>query len=104
MATISEFRIYSGDMSAEQVAADYAVGTDALPSASPVLSINYSVGGLVLSWPVAATSYHIQTSTTLGNDAAWSALPGNPAPFLAMGVYQIVAPVANQTAFYRLTR
>jgi len=104
MATISEFRIYSGDMSAEQVAADYAVGTDALPSASPVLSINYSVGGLVLSWPVAVTSYHIQTSTTLGNDAAWSALPGNPAPFLAMGVYQIVAPVANQTAFYRLTR
>jgi hypothetical protein len=103
-ATISEFRVYGGDMSATQVAADYAVGPRTLPGVSPALAIDLSGSNVVLSWPVTVTSYRLQTAPMLGNSGAWSAVPGNPDPVLTNGIYQIILPVTNQVAFYRLTQ
>jgi hypothetical protein len=102
-ASLKEFRLYTGDMSAAEVAADYAAGPGTLSGAAPSLSITYSAGAITLSWPATATGYTVQTTAALGTGAAWGALPGSPTPILANGVYQVTLPVSGQTAFYRLT-
>jgi hypothetical protein len=38
VATLDEFRVYNGALSAQQVAADYTAGPNALPNVAPVLS------------------------------------------------------------------
>jgi hypothetical protein len=99
---IQECRIYSGDMNAAQVAADYAAGPNVIPDNSLVLSLAQTGNNIVLEWPFAAAGYNVQTSSTLGPDAIWEPLPEGAVPVLTNNIYKLVLPMTNQTAFYRL--
>jgi hypothetical protein len=103
-ATVSEFRVYRGDLSPAQVAEDYAAGPATLPPSHPILSISLSGNSLILSWSVYAAGYNVQMTTNLANGASWGPPPGASAPVPTNGVYQIVLPISGQTAFYRLVQ
>jgi hypothetical protein len=102
VATVDEFRIYSGAMNLSQVNADYLAGPNTLPANPPPLSIVQSGNDIVLSWPGYAAGFNIQTCAACGPNAVWVGLPGTPAPVLANNNYQITLLLTNQTAFYRL--
>ena len=103
MATVSEFRVYSGDMTAAQAAADYALGPEILPG-PPVLAITNSGGNVILSWPASAGLYNVRVSMALGQGDGWQTLPETQTPVINAGRYQITLPATNQTAFYQLIK
>jgi hypothetical protein len=103
VATVDEFRIYNGAMSSSQVAADYAAGPATTPGLPPALSIAEAGNNIILSWPVTPLNFNVQTIPVLGIGEVWAAPSGVPAPFITNGVYQIILPVTNHQAFYRLT-
>ena len=68
----------------------------------PPLEITASVAGLVLSWPRNATPLTLQSSTSLGPSAVWTAVPGVLALF--NGKSAITNPISSTQRFYRLTQ
>jgi hypothetical protein len=102
IGTVGEFRVYRGDLSAAQVAADYAAGPATLPASHLILSSSLSGNSIILSWSIYAAGYNVQMTTNLGAGASWGPPPGAPAPVPTNGVYQVTLPISGQTAFYRL--
>jgi hypothetical protein len=102
VATVDEFRIYSGAISQSQITADYLAGPNTLPTDPPPLSIEHVGTDIVLSWPAYAAGFDLQTCAELGTNAGWNALPGSPTPAFSNNNYQVTLPLTNQTAFYRL--
>jgi hypothetical protein len=101
VATIDEFRMYSGAMGSAQMAADYVSGPDALPV--PRMSATIAGGNLVLTWPDYMTGYTVQTSTNLGAGASWR--PAAVSFFnLTNGTFFVGLPQAGQQSFYRLSK
>jgi hypothetical protein len=101
IATIDEFRMYSGAMGKAQIAADYASGPNALPA--PQMTAAITGQNLVLTWPDYITGWSLQTSTNLGAGASW--VPATAASFiLTNGTFLIELPMTNQQAFYRLVK
>ena len=103
MATVSEFRIYNGDMTAAQAAADYALGPEILPG-PPELMITNSGGNVILSWPASAGVYNVRMTMALGQGNGWQTLPETQTPVINAGYYQITLPATNQTSFYQLIK
>jgi arabinan endo-1,5-alpha-L-arabinosidase len=100
-ATIDELRIYDGQLTPEQIAADYQFGPDAL--ALPVSLTQASAdSGLSLSWPSYAVGFVPMTSPALEVGAVWS--PLRQPTVLRNGFWQTLAPVTNPAAFFRLQR
>jgi hypothetical protein len=107
--TLSEVRIYSGIMTADQVAADYLAGPDIITNINsmPVpmdLKITRLGSSITLTWPAADGGYNVQTSTSLAPDTTWTALPAAASPLLTGNIYQVVVPASDPAAFYRLAR
>ena len=101
VATIDEFRMYSGAMGTAQIAADYASG----PNVLPVPQITAATAGrnLVFTWPDYITGYSLQTSSELGAGAFW--VPATASSFiLTNGTFLIELPMTNPQAFYRLVK
>ena len=101
VATIDEFRMYSGAMRSAQIAADYASGPNALPV--PKLAAISAGQNLVFTWPDYITGYTLQTSTNLGAGAAWGPV-SVPSPNLTNGTFLITVPTTNHQAFYRIVK
>lgn len=107
--TLSEFRVYSGVMSAAQIAADYLAGPDVLTNVNSMpglaeLKIATLGSNVVLNWPAGIEGYSVQTAPSLSSDTAWVPLPGASGPLLTDNVYQIIVPATDPAAFYRLVR
>jgi hypothetical protein len=102
VATIEEFRMFSGAMGAAQMAADLAAGPDALPL--PSLTVAQAGQSIVFGWPGYIPGFSLQTSAVLGAGASWGPPPGEPAPVLSNGSYLVTIPMSNQTRFYRLIK
>jgi hypothetical protein len=107
--TLSEFRIYSGILSAAQIAADYLAGPDTLTNigsmpGTTALKIVMSGGNAILTWPSEDDGYNVEMTPSLIPGASWMALPESPSPLLTDNVYQIVLPATNPAAFYRLVK
>jgi hypothetical protein len=101
VATIDEFRMYSGAMEAAQIADDYASGPNSLPV--PKLSIATAGQNLVFTWPDYITGYSLQTSAKLGASASWA--PAAMSSYiLTNGTFLIKVPMTNQQAFYRIVK
>ena len=99
---LDEFRIYSVALSATEIAATYALGPDQLLSTnSPTVAFSASGQNLTVSWPVAAASFTLQSSTNLmaGN---WVTV-SSPLPQIAGTNYQIALPATNRIQFFRLS-
>jgi hypothetical protein len=107
--SIDEFRIYAGAMSAAQIAADFAAGPDkvVLPppvntGSRPTLTATRSGTNLVLTWPLSATGFSLQSTVSLGSGASWG--PAGTTPVQTNGVNEVTTPITGQTAFFRLTQ
>lgn len=101
VATIDEFRMYSGAMQTAQIADDYDSGPDSLPV--PNLSITTAGQNLVFTWPDYIAGYSLQTSAILGAGASWT--PAAVSSYiLTNGTFLITVPMTSQQAFYRIVK
>lgn len=101
VATIDEFRMYSGAMETAQIADDYASGPNSLPV--PKLSIAAAGQNLAFTWPDYITGYSLQTSAKLGAGASWA--PAAVSSYvLTNGTFLINVPMTSQQAFYRIVK
>ena len=72
-------------------------------TARPVLSVTRAGTGLTLGWDAASAGFTLETSTTVGAGANWTAVPGQANPLTAAGSAAVNAN-AGTRAFYRLRR
>ncbi|HAO80360.1 MAG TPA: hypothetical protein DCQ92_15605 [Verrucomicrobia subdivision 3 bacterium] len=101
VATIDEFRMYSGAMETAQIADDYASGPNSLPV--PKLSIATAGQNLAFTWPDYITGYSLQTSAKLGAGTSWA--PAAVSSYiLTNGIFLIKVPMTSQLAFYRIVK
>jgi hypothetical protein len=101
VATLDEFRMYSGAMGMPQLAADYAAGPNSLPV--PKLAAASAGQNLVFTWPDYIAGFSLQTSTNLAAGGAWLPVVV-PSPILTNGTFSITVPMTSQQAFYRIVK
>jgi hypothetical protein len=101
VATIDEFRMYSGAMETAQIADDYASGPNSLPV--PKLSIATAGQNLAFTWPDYIAGYSLQTTTNLGAGVSWVPVTGS-STILTNGTFLITVPMTSQQAFYRIIK
>jgi hypothetical protein len=100
--SLDEFRIYSGALTASDIAATQALGPDQLLSPTPpALGAAATGSTLTLSWPVASSSYTVLGTTNL-TPAAWS--PVAVTPQIVRAQWQVTLPATNQAQYFRLAR
>ncbi len=98
-----EFRIYNGVLSAQNVAASYAAGPDALFGALPGLAAQVAGNSLKLTWPYSAPGFVLETSSsTVNGIGGWS--PVTNALVLQNGQHLVTVPISNSIQFFRLRK
>jgi len=105
-ASIDEFRIYNGALTAGQILADYALGPNQLVGTNKIVSLSAKVSGdpaVVLSWPTNAALVAVMGTPSLGSGAAWSAVTGYSLAIVGTN-YQMTIPAAAVTGqrYFRL--
>jgi hypothetical protein len=71
-----------------------------LPPVPPMLSAGLAGSDLVLAWPAALGAVVVEEAGSLGDPAAWQAVPVNPAP--VGDTLRVTLPRGAAAAFYRL--
>ena len=103
--SITEFRVYYGALTADQIATNYTAGPDVVvplvSAAPPTLTITISGGNAVLSWPDTATGFTLESVTALGG--TWTTVPGTPSDS-AGSFSQSVSLSAASNSFFRLRK
>jgi hypothetical protein len=101
-ATINEFRIYKGPLTAGQIAADHALGPDQLIGTSTSVSMSVSLSGanLMVTWPTNSALVTLMASPVLGSGAVWTPVTGTLS--VVGGQYQIAVPASGTARFFRL--
>jgi hypothetical protein len=101
--SVSEFRIYNGVMSPNDVAAAQVLGpTQALAGSVSLSVVKVSGGNLLISWPVAGGSYALQSNTSL-TSGTWTTI-STPAAQIVGSQWQVTVPSTGGAKFYRLAR
>jgi hypothetical protein len=97
---LDEFRIYQGALRANEITATEALGPDqVLSSAPPILRARRSGANLVLSWPVAAAAFILESCTNLSSNH-WMIVEATP---LVVGnQWQVSLPASGDAEYYRL--
>ncbi|HEU5070772.1 MAG TPA: alpha-L-arabinofuranosidase C-terminal domain-containing protein [Verrucomicrobiae bacterium] len=99
--SLDEFRIFNGALTPKEIMAAQVVGPDQLLSAAnPVLSAGLVGGGVQLSWPVEAASFHLESRTNFAADA-WSPAAGSPQ--LVGDRWEMTISPTDGARFFRLT-
>jgi hypothetical protein len=68
----------------------------------PSLQAQMSGGNLMLSWPMSAQNFSLQTTTNLANPNSWTTLPNVPAIVNLQNA--ITNPASDGARFYRLKK
>jgi hypothetical protein len=104
-ANIDEFRIYSGPLTAGEIAADHALGPNALigTTTSVALTAKPSGGNVILSWPTTSALVNVMSSPTLGSGATWSPVNSSSVTILS-GNYNLSVPATDATRYFRLQK
>ena len=103
-ASIDEFRIYQGPLTAAEIAADYALGPTQIIGTSENVSLavaSAGSGNIVIKWPTTSALVTLMSSPVLGPGAVWTPV-SNGTLTVAGGNYQITIPVAGSAQFFRL--
>ena len=100
--SINEFRIYSGRLLPDEIAAAQIAGPDTVLTTNVSMSATASGGATTLSWPVASPGFTLYSSPTLGPGSVWSAATN--AVNVAGQNYQVLVTPGNGTRFFRLER
>ena len=85
---------------------DFSAGASATftvtPGAPPLLTITRSGNGVILSWPLSAQGYVLESAGTLTGPNQWSAVVDTPT---TNGLsLQVTNPVSGNAKFYRLKK
>lgn len=100
--SFDEFRIYDGAMEPADVAAAQLVGPNVLLTTNVSLNTSTAGGNLIMSWPVAAPGFTLESSPTLGAGAVWTPVTVMPS---AIGTNnQVTIIPTNGAMFFRLQR
>ena len=100
--SINEFRIYSGRLLSDEIAASDMVGPNTVLTTNVSMSASGSGGHATLSWPVAAPGFTLFSSPTLGAGAVWTVVTNGVS--MAGQNYQVTASSSGGTKFFRLKR
>ncbi len=100
--SVSEFRIYNGVLSPNDVASTQALGPSQLLVSGVNLSAMASGGNLVISWPVAGGSYSLQSNSSLAS-GTWTTV-ASPIAQIVGSRWQVTVPNTGGMKFYRLAR
>jgi hypothetical protein len=103
-ASIDEFRIYNGALTASQIAADHALGPNQLigTGTNVKLSASLAAGNLIIQWPTTSALVTLLSSPALGAGAVWT--PVNNPLTAAGGNYQMSIPMTGSAKFFRLSQ
>jgi len=101
--TLDEFRIYSGALTAAEIAATQALGSSQLLSnARPFLSAVMGPDGLTLFWPAASAGFTLQTSPNL-QAGSWTII-SNPVAQLVGTQWRVTFPKWQTAQYFRLSK
>jgi len=100
--SISEFRIYNGVMSPNDVAAAQVLGQTQVLTTNVRLVAAASAGNVTLSWPVAGGAFTLQSNPSL-TSGTWQTV-STPAAQIAGNLWQVTLPNSGGSKFYRLAR
>jgi hypothetical protein len=100
-AQIDEVRIYEGILYADEIAASDILGPDALLITTVSLTATASGSNIVLSWPLAAAGFTLQSEASL-TSGSWT--PVNTLPKIVGNTqWQVTVPNSGN-AFFRLVK
>jgi hypothetical protein len=104
-ATIDEFRVYSGPLTAGEIAADNVLGPNQLIGATTNvrLSVSATGGHLVIKWPMTSALVNLMSSPVLGTGAAWTAVTSGLTTD-GSGNYEITVSATGSAQFFRLQK
>jgi hypothetical protein len=103
--SIDEMRIYHGALTAGQIAADNALGTEQFIGTNTNVSLDAADAGggnVALTWPTNSALVDVMASPALGTGATWSRVNGGYT--LVNGKYQLLVPVTSTARFFRLQK
>jgi hypothetical protein len=101
--SVSEFRIYNGALTPDQVAADYLLGPGTLPASGVSLGATVAAGSVTISWPVSgSTGLSLYTSSTIGPNAVWTLVSTPPTVVGGNNQVTVSASGGGNSQFYRL--
>jgi hypothetical protein len=101
IATVDEFRIYRGTLSADEIKASDVIGPNQLLTTTAALTATRVGDDLVLRWPAAAAGFSVQTTSDLGS-GGWAALDATPV--LNDDHWEVTLPAIEGPQFFRLWR
>jgi hypothetical protein len=100
--SINEFRIYSGRLLSDEIAASDIAGPNTVLTTNVSMSATASGGATKLSWPVASPGFTLYSSPTLGAGAVWT-VATNAVSIVGQN-YQVSISSTSGTKFFRLKR
>ena len=104
--SLDEFRIYSGALTADQIATAQALGPDNAdigPLLRLSISRNPGDGQLLLSWPDWATGYTLYSNTDLASPDGWTPVLQTPTTDDSGNFNVVIDPAGNPALFFRLS-
>jgi hypothetical protein len=69
---------------------------------APQLAIILSGTNVVLTWPTNVSGFTLESTTSLGSPAVWSAI--SPGPVVLDGQNTVTNPISATQQFYRLSQ
>ncbi len=99
LGSIDEIRIYKGLLAPDEILGEDVIGPNTLLSSTASLKATRSGGNVVLSWPVAAAGFSVQSRASLAS-GSWTTLPN--APTLVGNTWQVTVPTTSSPQFYRI--
>jgi hypothetical protein len=99
--SVDEFRIYRGRLAADEILGSDVIGPNQLLSMNAPMTVTKGAGNVVLSWPVAAAGFSVQSRTNL-TSGSWVTLTNAPA--LSGTSWQLSLPSTGSAQFFRLWR
>jgi alpha-L-arabinofuranosidase len=95
---LDEFRLYNWALRPNEIAATQVLGPSELLTANVSLQASLSGTNLVLTWPVAAAGFTLESKTSMSG--TW--LPVPPLPQIVGGSWQVTTPLSGEASFFRL--
>jgi hypothetical protein len=100
--TLDEFRIYNGVLSPNDLQATQVLGPNQVLTTNVGLSVAASGNNLVLSWPLAAGSFSLQSKASL-TSGTWTTI-STPVAQIVGNQWQVTVPKTGGSTFFRLVR
>ena len=98
---VDEFRVYRGKLTPQEIQGEQALGPSQMLSTAPApLTVRAGGGNIVLSWPVAASSFAVQASPDLRSPANWAIVTNTPT--LVGNTWQLSLSASGTGRFLRL--